>query len=191
MNSQRGYSGHKRRKKGARSHFKRRKNEFRLRAQENKERQMKDKQNTNTTSTSLSDRTNLVHERPSSAFMNINLPPHWQVSSHLDEVQYTKLLPNENGIIEVRSTVIVHPDLTWSVYFQQKPVPHSSRVLPQASTTPSPSMVLQLLDRIDNAEVCPGNPDGDFVQICQKRGGTMNGKRGNGRRLLPLIAREL
>ena len=136
MNSQRGYSGHKRRKKGARSHFKRRKNEFRLRAQENKERQMKDKQNTNTTSTSLSDRTNLVHERPSSAFMNINLPPHWQVSSHLDEVQYTKLLPNENGIIEVRSTVIVRPDLTWSVYFQQKPVPHSSQVLPQASTPP-------------------------------------------------------
>ena len=109
MNNQRGYSGHKQRKTGARSHFKRRNNEFRLRAQENKERQMKGKQNTNTTSTFLSDRTNLVHEQPSSAF---NLPPHWQVSSHLDEVQYTKL--NENGIIEVCSTMIVRPDLTSS-----------------------------------------------------------------------------
>ena len=148
-------------------HFlKRRKNEFRLRAQENKERQMKyeAKQNTNTTSTSISDKTNLVHEQPSShsalrsSLMSINLPPHWQVSSHLDEVQYTKLQPNENGVMEVRSTVVVHSDLTWSVHLKQKPVPVSCQVLPQASTSPSPSMVLQLLDHIDCADACPGKP---------------------------------
>jgi len=40
--------------------------------------------------------------------------------------------------------------------------------------------VFQLLDCIDNAEVCPGIPDGDSVQICQKRGGVMKGERGNG-----------
>ena len=144
------------------------------------------KQNTNTTNTSLSDKTNLVHEQPSShsalrsSLMSINLPPHWQVSSHLDEVQYTKFQPNENGVMEVRSTVVVHSDLTWSVHLKQKPVPVTCQVLPQASTSPSPSMVLQLLDRIDCAYVCPGNPDSDFVHICQKRGGVMKGERGNG-----------
>lgn len=128
-----------RRKPGARSHFKRRKNEFGLRTQENKQTQRKEsKDKQNTTSTCLGDKTNssLVPVHFSSGFPmkpslnSVNLSPHWQVFSNLDDVQYSKLQLNESGVMEVQSTVIVRSDLTWNVYVKGKVVPVSCQVIP-------------------------------------------------------------
>lgn len=153
--------------------------------QENKERcRTQQTKNTRITNTSLVDKTNSVNCVQSSSellrLMSVQLPQHWQVFSTEHDVQYSKFQPNESGVLEIQYTLIVHTDLTWNVLCKGNPVPASCRVIPQASTPANFSMVTQLLHAIDGATMCPGNLDDDFVQICQKRGGTMKGSRGNG-----------
>ena len=42
------------------------------------------------------------------------------------------------------------------------------------------SVVSKLVVCVDQAVVCPGNPETQFVAVCQKRGGTMKRLRGSG-----------
>ena len=44
----------------------------------------------------------------------------------------------------------------------------------------SSSQVKEMLTCLNQAVLCPGNPDDDFVALCRKRGGVLRGERGHG-----------
>lgn len=78
-------------------------------------------------------------------------------------------------------SVVLKPDGSWSVYVGKREVPKACNILSQfSSPLLSNSELLSLIKYIDRATICPGNPEEKFVTICQMRGGSIKGARGNG-----------
>ena len=157
-----GRGHHKRRKKGSRSHFDRRKNDERHRQEANKE-------NTGTSE----------HVVATSS-LNLTLPKQWQVvgNSH-----YCKMEIGCNRQCEVTRSLIVDSDHTWIAYVGSKKIPETCSVLSQFSPPTCISTsddLLRLIKVIDEATLCPGNPDEKFITICQARGGKLKGAGGAG-----------
>lgn len=115
------------------------------------------------------------------AFTSVTLPEKWQAISGCMDVQYHKLEVGSNGIHGITRTIMVHSNLTWSVFVKEKKVPATSKLLTDIPLlVTSTSVVVDLLATVDSAVLCPGNPDPEFVSLCERRGGVMKGSRGNG-----------
>ena len=155
---------HKRRKKNARSRFDRRKNDERHRQQANKE------------NSSI-----LPHPKSTADIIpdiSLLLPKHWQ---KLSDTQYCKVEEGSNGLGEVTASVILDSDRTWNAYVGDKKVPDTCDVLARFRSFPlTDDKLPDLIKAIDNAVLCPGNPDEKFVSACKDKGGCVRGARGNG-----------
>lgn len=57
------------------------------------------------------------------ALISISLTHQWQAIPSTDNVQYCKMNTDLNGLYKVTTSIIVHADLSWSVYTDDKEVP--------------------------------------------------------------------
>ena len=86
-----------------------------------------------------------------------------------------------NGLGEVTASVILDSDLTWTAYVGDKKVPDTCNVLARFQSSPlTDDKLSDMIKAIDNAVLCPGNPDEKFVSACKDKGGCVRGARGNG-----------
>lgn len=181
-----GRGHYKKRKKGARLNFDKRKNDER-RCQENKSKLQADPLVTRREP--LMPRTLPDNSQPSNRGFEVlkhdvasfPLPEQWQVFSDLNSVEYCCFGRDEDGTRQVAKSISVKSDLTWVVKVQGHLVPATCNAL--ASHPPrvlSSSIAQALLKGVDQATLCPGNPDPDFLALCHERGGVMKGERGHG-----------
>lgn len=175
---------HKGRKKGARSNFYRRKNDER-------HRQATSKENPPPSVRKYANRISVRNPlRPlqlaSCTFENLKLetistPDSWKVFSDSTRVEYYQLKSTQNGMLHVATNVIIHTDLSWNVIYRGMKVSATCNILTEFPQTITDSRTVQrLLERVDQAVICPGNPEDVFVAVCKKRGGTIKGQRGHG-----------
>ena len=152
---------HQKRKKGARRCFDRQKNNERHRQQASKE--------------------NIrLHPPPTCtsviACSSQMLPHHWQ---KLSGTHYCKVEESSNGLGEVTRSVVLDSDFKWYAYVSDKKVPATCEVFARISPL-TEDKLLDIITAINNAFLCPGNPDERFVLAIMEKGGSMKGARGNG-----------
>ena len=149
---------HKKRKKGARSHFYRTKNDERHRQQANKENH------------------DVLVTPPDSH--SIALPQHWQKNS---PSHYCKMEGDSNGVFQITKSIVIDSTRTWSVYFGDKRIQNTCKVLSRfRSSVDTDKDLAELIRCVDRAVLCPGNPEEKFVTACKLKGGEMKGARGLG-----------
>ena len=159
-----GRGHHKKRKKNARARFDRtwRKNDERHRQQSNKE----------NVEVTPPDSTDALPDH------TLLLPKHWQ---KLSNTQYCKVVEGPSGLGEVTVSVVQDPDSNWNMYDCEKKVPDTCAVLSTFQNSPvTEDKLLELINVIDNAVLCPGNPDEKFTTAVQDKGGSLRGLRGTG-----------
>ena len=141
---------HKKRKKGARSHFYRQKSHL-----------SKNKEN----------------HPPELIYENVALPPHWQLVSS----QFCKI-EEVNGLCMVTASIAIDlAEKSWIASIHGTKIPRTCKILSQYPTQISSALTLsEIIATIDNAVLCPGNPDDKFVEIYDRKGGVVKGERGNG-----------
>ena len=189
-----GRGHHKRRRKGLRSKFDRRKND------ERHQQQSALKENSVILAGKPSTSSNpgcplrplqfnpCERHHPNSAFENLKadligipLPDQWKVLSDSTDVQYCQLKSDPSGVRHVAMSVVVHADLSWSVLLRGVKVPASCKILTGVPPIiAASSVVSKLVLDIDRAVICPGSPEDEFVDVCQKRGDAIKGQRGCG-----------
>ena len=104
----------------------------------------------------------------------------------VDSIQYFKLdTDGVSGVCTLAASIVVRlVDGTWKVNILDKLVPVTCKAL---STLPltikTPSAVEDVIRTIDNAALCPGNPEVKYIEIYDKKGGEVKGERGNGDRV--------
>ena len=77
-------------------------------------------------------------------------------------------------------SVILKPDSSWSIYVGDKEVPKACSILSQfSSPLSSNSELSSLIKDIDQATICPGNPEEKFITICHMHGGRIKAAWGN------------
>ena len=141
---------HKKRKKGARSHF------YRCKRQ------------------------NHISSEEASP---LSLPKHWQLSK-TDNTgqQYCKIEEDAvTGLCVISSSVVVHSDGTWEAYHHSKKIPSTCEILsgfPKEAL--NPDVLSRVITILDKANLCPGNPEEEFIEIYSSKGGVIKGERGNG-----------
>lgn len=138
---------HRKRRKGARSHF--------YRYSKNKENYPPELA---TTSSSV------VHHTEA---LDI-LPTHWKMTSDGASSQYCKVEQDGAGnLCAVTASVVINANSSWSVYIRGKKVPVTCKVLsrfPQRIT--SPDILPEIVRTVDHgSSLCPGNPDEKFVHL--------------------------
>ena len=143
-------------RKGARSFFDRRKNDIRKRYAGN-----------------------FNKLRPS--IESLALPNQWDVISNQSDIQLYRLDVDENAVLQVQLLVTVKSDLSWKVTVNSREIPVTCQILKDLPPTiQSPEDVSRIVNLVDSASLCPGNPDSQFVSLCEKRGGSIRGDRGSG-----------
>ena len=86
-----------------------------------------------------------------------------------------------NGLGEVTGSVILDSDHTLNACVGDKKVPDTCDVLARFQSSPLTMTNFQILIKaVDNAVLCPDNPDEKFVSACKDKGGYVRGGRGNG-----------
>ena len=86
-----------------------------------------------------------------------------------------------NGLGEVTVCVILNSDRMWNAYVGAKKVPDTCDVLARFRSSPlTDDKFSYVIKAIDNAVLCPGNPDEKFVSACKDKEGCMRGARGSG-----------
>jgi len=176
-----GRGHHKKRKKGARSHFTRRKNDELIRQKENKERgacvsHPSSRQPLMPVNNSQNPTTDLEAVKT-----YIILPPHWQCYPDSDTLEYILLDKGEDGARHVTKSLRIHSNLTWEVMCWTHVVPPTCKVLakyPQHLLADNSSQ--NIVKDVDCSVLCPGHPEEQFVSLCQERGGSMKSQRGRG-----------
>ena len=109
------------------------------------------------------------------------LPKHWQVHATDEGTQYIKMEHRLGEMCCVSSSVALHEDGTWTTFFTGKKIPPSNELLTTFPLKITPSALQSLILSIDNAVLCPGNPDAEYVSICRgRKDGKMSGDRGFG-----------
>lgn len=105
----------------------------------------------------------------------------WHDLSEESCIRYCLFQQPSPGVPTISHCVTVRHDFTWSVAVLGKEVPGTisvfSGIEPHITTLP---MWVQLLKQVRSAAICPGNPEDEFVTLCQKKGGEIRGNRGNG-----------
>lgn len=107
------------------------------------------------------------------------LPPRWQ---KLSDTQYCKVEEGSSGVGEVTASVILDSDGTWNAYVGDRKVPDTCGFLARFRSSPplTDDKLSDLIKAIDNAVLCPGNPEEKFVTACKNKGGSVKGEKGNG-----------
>ena len=78
------------------------------------------------------------------------------------------------GVYQPTVTVLLEQNSSWSVHLFGKKVPAACWLLSEfPSKVSSPTIISQLISCVNEAKLCPGNVDNRYVDICEKRGGTM------------------
>ena len=87
-----------------------------------------------------------------------------------------------SGLGEVTASVILDSDGTWNAYVGDRKVPDTCGFLARFRSSPplTDDKLSDLIKAIDNAVLCPGNPEEKFVTACKNKGGSVKGERGNG-----------
>ena len=155
-----GRGHHKRRKKNFRARFARRKNDQHLRQQVNKE--------------------NVIRVRAQSFITPDNclsLPCHWQ---KLSDTQFCKVEEGSSGLGEVTASVVLDSNRTCNVYIGHTKVPADCDILSRFLSYLPASELSDLIRCVENAVLCPVNPDENFVSVCKAKGGVAKGERGHG-----------
>ncbi len=176
---------HKKRKKGAKRKLERRK-EYSTPAPENNRENVPPPQ----LQCTMPDRENVPP--PQLQCTMPALPKHWQVHATDDKsMQYIKINPRIGEMCQVSSSVALHQNGTWTAFFMGEKIPPSNAVLATFPQNITPSTLQSLILSIDNAVLCPGNPDEDFVSVCKgKKDGKMSGERGFGQTIAFIDDRE-
>ena len=105
---------------------------------------------------------------------SLALPRHRQ---RFSETQYCKVEEGSSGLGEVTASVIIDADHTWNVYVGEKEVLDTCGVLARFR---SPFTDDRFSDTIDNADLCPRNPDEKFILVVKDKGEIVRGARGTG-----------
>ena len=115
------------------------------------------------------------------ALTSVATPSNWHTCVDSSGIEYCQLMNDPNGMRQVSKRVRVYNNYSWSVLVQDRKVADSNNILDQfPQTFETSDQVSMLVELVDQAFICPGNPDQKFVDICQSKGGTINGLRGNG-----------
>ena len=108
-----------------------------------------------------------------------SLPDLWEV--HADEAnettRYFKVVHSE--VSRVVSSVVIFGDHTWDAIIHERKLDHSATLLarfPQCMS--ATTEVVDLISILDKSTTCLGNPEEGFVEVCKKRGGSIEGSRG-------------
>ena len=109
----------------------------------------------------------------------IQVPNSWQCIDGSDMLEYVKV-EKVCGSSSITRTVSVRNDLTWQVTSQGHVVPSGNQSLSKHPHLLNPSDCKNILCEVDQLHACPGNPDTDYVEMCEKRGGVIKGDRGRG-----------
>ena len=109
------------------------------------------------------------------------LPNHWQAHTTDDRTQYIKIGPSIGEMCQVSSSIAIHQDGTWISFFMGKEILPSNELLTIFPQIITPSTLQSLIVAIDNAFLCPGNPDKNLIGICKgRKDEKMSGNRGFG-----------
>lgn len=96
-------------------------------------------------------------------------------------MEHCQLKSDASGVRCVAGSVVVSCDMSWSVHFHGVMVLAACKVLANFPLVIAAlSVVMKLVQCVDQAVICPGCSDEEFVTLCQKRGGTIKGQRGYG-----------
>ncbi len=149
---------HKRKRKGARTHFYRPKKNTQAPVQ--------------------------VEEESSFNFetvLSLPISTFWKCISNSSSVQLYEFQVGTENALRLGKAITVKSDLSWQVFINMKQLPTTCRLLRDIpSTVESPSAVMKLLNVVETAIPCPGNPENHFISLVEKRGGSIRSERGSG-----------
>ena len=108
------------------------------------------------------------------------LPNSWRSISNSTSVRlYTLHIGTDNDAVQFGKTITLKSDLSWKVFLNTKQLPSSCRLLKDIpSTVESPAAVMQLVNVVDNAVPCCGNPDNHFISLVKKRVAVFEAREG-------------
>ena len=101
------------------------------------------------------------------------LPKHWQA---LGSGKFCKIEEGSSGLGQIMMSLLVNEDSSCFVFVGGKQVPSSSEVLMNLHS----SNAVEVINAVEDAAVCPGNPEESYILACKKRGGSIRGARGDG-----------
>ena len=159
------------RRKGFRSYFKRTKNDERKRLELHR----KDREG-RVALRIISSNVESMHTPLSFDVLKAAVPPDWVVYESEEALQFCLMKSNPPTVTR---SVTLNPDFTWFVHVHKRVVPRDNEViqrLPERVT--SVSTLTEILIAVKAARKCPGNPEEHFVQILEKRGGSVVGING-------------
>ncbi len=112
----------------------------------------------------------------------LSLPNSWKLVSGTAAIQLCKFqAESADNLLALEKSISIMTDLLWKVFSSGIQLPAISRLLHGIpSTLKSSSDVLNLLRRVENAIICPGNRETLYVSLVEKRGGSIRSERGSG-----------
>ena len=156
---------HKKRKQGTRTFFKRTKNDIRKRFP----------------GKTVSKRDNAQATARLLSLSAPTLPFGWKYDLLDSDISFYTISKDKNDIPHIHKSISLKGDRTWSVFACGRTLPASSEVLNDCPlTVQSSDDLMKILEVIDKAVLCLGNPDPQFMSLCQTRGGATWGDRGCG-----------
>ena len=105
------------------------------------------------------------------------LKPSWsnQTPLHHEEIRLCKILCqplSSKQPMAISHSIIIHSDLTWTVFVHGHKVNPTNRSPLSSIPTPITSASLaKLVDILDMASICPGHPDDNFLKMADSRKG--------------------
>ena len=89
-----------------------------------------------------------------------------------------KLESSEGHSSEVTRCIVVQSDFTWKAFIHGRELAHSSSAVREIGDTIDSNTLQQLVNILDQYQVCHGNPEEQFVSLVENRNGCT--KRQNG-----------
>ena len=103
-----------------------------------------------------------------------SLPPSWVHQSN----GLCKLESSEGHSSEVTRCIVIQSDYTWKAFIHGRELAHSSIAVREIDDTIDSNTLQQLVNILDQYQVCHGNPEEQFVSLVENRNGCI--KRQNG-----------
>ena len=112
------------------------------------------------------------------------LPPEWNNLSNdfSDEIQLCKVSSQSDTSSEpmkISHSIIINSNMSWNVYV------HGNKVSCRKNTPLSPfpdklsaESLQSLINVVDSASVCPGNPDKKFISVVKAKKGVLKSTSG-------------
>lgn len=118
-------------------------------------------------------------ENLKSEISKVALPLDWQVYIDLNSIQLSKLKFDPPQPPAVTKCLSIFADQTRTVTVCGKNLPDSCTVHHKLPPGPATiSELMEMLDVLEKATVCAGNPDEDYVALAERRGGTITNVNG-------------